>query len=278
MKKSQSWDEEEEANFPPPSHPIYQGLRDQEGRELQRPFRFDKGIGSYGRTAPSRWEGPWYDARGQRDRDRYDRDETDERESGRIMIQVILAAVLVLVVFVVFQSNHPMALRAQQIVRTVMTNQTNYTALTDWISSHLDSRLAVPATSGSATSIEAVSYVTPLNEFKELKSFDAVNYPAILLQSGPAAEVRAVTKGQVKTFDKNDKYGIYVVIDHGGSIGQTLYGNLESVAVKPGDWVYTGQTIGKTAKTASSNLYFAYFVKDKPIDPQEILLRAGQKQ
>ncbi|MFC4767912.1 peptidoglycan DD-metalloendopeptidase family protein [Effusibacillus consociatus] len=278
MKRTPSWDEQD-SNFPPPSHPVFQGIREQEEKNgNQRPdfgsYRsMERRYGMAGRSNYSRWDGPWSSKRGYKEHDEY-----EEHESGRIVAQVIGAAVLVLVTYVAFQSSHPLAERAQHVVRTVMTKETDITALSNWMASHLgNANLAIPtSTAGSNTTIEDITYEPPLKDFKVTTPYDAEKHPAVILQTTSAADVKAVTKGQVKEFDKNDKYGIYVIVDH-GSAGQTLYGHLESGSVKPGDWVYTGQTIGKTAKKEPSDLYFARFIKNKPVNPQDILTQAGKK-
>lgn len=275
MKQPPVWDDQD-SNFPPPSHPIFQGPRESEerhatGRLYSGAYRpVERRWPLPGRSLPSRWDGPWSLHRNYKQYDEY-----EENESNRIVAQVIGAAVLVLVTYAIFQSSHPVAQRAQQAVRTVMTQETDFSAVSSWMAAHFgDVRLAVPAlTNGSKSPAEEASYAEPLADYKVEKGFDPDNHPAVTLRTAPGSEVRTVAKGQVQTFDKNDRYGIYVIVDHGGSLGQTLYGHLDAVTVRPGDWLYTGQTIGKTGNREPSDLYFAHFVKNKPVDPRDLLTR-----
>jgi hypothetical protein len=276
VKKFQFGDESD-SSFPPASHPVFQGIREQEEKNgyARSPFGSfkagDRRSGTPARPSFSRWDGPWSSDRGHKDFDEM------EKESGRIVAQVIGAAVLVLVTYVSFHSSLPLAERAQNVVKTVMTNETDLSALSNWMAAHLgDSKLLPVSAGGSKTKIEDVVYVAPLTDYKVSTQYDPQKHPALVLQTSAGAEVKAVAKGEVKTVDKNDKYGIHVIVDH-GSAGQTLYGHLEAASVKPGDWLYTGQTIGKTGKKEPSDLYFARFVNNQPADPQEILTQAGKK-
>ncbi|WP_018131540.1 M23 family metallopeptidase [Effusibacillus pohliae] len=276
MKQSPSWDEQE-TQFPPPSHPVFQNLREQDERTGYRrpsfsPYRFaGRRWGTPDRPRFSRWDGPWSDRA-------YREYELEETESNRIVGQVIGAAVLVLVTYVSFHSSHPLAERFQQIAKTVMTQETDFSALSNWMAAHLgDARLALPVSvPGAKTVGEDLNYVAPLASFKLISGFDASKQPGVILQTAAGSEVKTVAKGKVKAYDKNEQYGIYVIVDHGDAAGETLYGHLESVSVKPGDWLYTGQVIGTTGKKDPSDLYFAHFVKNKPVDPQDILARVGR--
>jgi murein DD-endopeptidase MepM/ murein hydrolase activator NlpD len=66
-------------------------------------------------------------------------------------------------------------------------------------------------------------------------------------------------------------YGNAVVIDHGYGI-QTIYGHLSSIAVKEGQKVARGDTIGKTGETGlagGDHLHFCTLLKGLPVNPLE---------
>lgn len=282
MKQS-SWNEQE-SHFPPPSHPIFQGVRDREEQQgIYRPPTFP--LRSFNerrwsnRTRSSRWDGSWGGYRGYQEDDEF-----EGGESNRIVAQVVGAALLVLLVYAIFQSSNPYALRAQQLVQNVMMKDSDFSAVTSWLQTHVgNGKLTIPVLSnstdatGTNATIEDQTFVDPVTDYKVMSEFDAAKHPAMSLQTKAEAVVKTVTKGQVQTVDKNDKYGVYVIVVHGGSVGQTLYGHLESVAVKPGDWLYTGQTIGKVANKDEADLYFAYIKPDnKFADPRELLKRVAR--
>jgi murein DD-endopeptidase MepM/ murein hydrolase activator NlpD len=66
-------------------------------------------------------------------------------------------------------------------------------------------------------------------------------------------------------------YGNCVIIDHGLGV-QTLYGHMSSLAVKEGDQVEKGQTIGRSGMTglaAGDHLHFTVLVGGAPVNPVE---------
>jgi murein DD-endopeptidase MepM/ murein hydrolase activator NlpD len=287
MKQS-SWDEQD-SHFPPSSHPVFQGIREQEERTFYRPpATRSRSSGDWrriNREGFSRWEGSWGGYRGYPDDD-----EVDNGENSRIVAQVIGSALLVLLIYVTFNSTHPYAQRAQQVVQNVVLKESDFSAVTAWLQTHLgNGNLTFPVTAngsnaidsdatGADTSIEDQTFVDPLTDYKVTAEFDAAKHPAMSLQTKAGAEVQTVTKGKVKSVDKNDKYGVYVIVEHSGTVGQTLYGHLASVAVKPGDWLYTGQTVGKVAGNENADLFFAYIKSDSKFsDPREILKRVPRE-
>ncbi|HVM69466.1 MAG TPA: M23 family metallopeptidase [Gaiellaceae bacterium] len=64
-------------------------------------------------------------------------------------------------------------------------------------------------------------------------------------------------------------YGLTVLVDVGGGY-EMLYAHFSSVAVKPGEWVDTGELLGKAGCTGSctgTHLHFELRKDGKPIDP-----------
>ncbi len=69
---------------------------------------------------------------------------------------------------------------------------------------------------------------------------------------GPqGAPMRASADGFVVLADERGGYGLTVVIDHGSQLA-TLYGHMSSFAVRPGDFVRRGDTIGTVGSTGLS--------------------------
>lgn len=87
------------------------------------------------------------------------------------------------------------------------------------------------------------------------------------------ANIVAAAGGQVLAVDYDSTYGNYVLIDHGGKLS-TFYGNLSEVAVKEGDTLSVGQTIGQagsTGKSTGAHLHFEIRQDNKAIDPSAFL-------
>jgi murein DD-endopeptidase MepM/ murein hydrolase activator NlpD len=91
------------------------------------------------------------------------------------------------------------------------------------------------------------------------------------LASVKRAEVTASNAGAVVLARYFGIYGNAVVVDHGYGL-MTLYAHLSSFAVKPGDSVRRGQTLGRTGDTGlagGDHLHFTVLVAGLPVNPAE---------
>jgi septal ring factor EnvC (AmiA/AmiB activator) len=97
----------------------------------------------------------------------------------------------------------------------------------------------------------------------------------IEIDAGAGAVVQAVYEGRVRYADWFQNYGLVVILDHGGDYF-TIYGHLESIAVRPGDWVdASGRlgTVGETGSLAGPSLYFEVRDGTEALNPQSWLRR-----
>jgi len=91
----------------------------------------------------------------------------------------------------------------------------------------------------------------------------------------PAPEgtsVFAVQDGNVDWNREKGDYGLCVVLNHGGN--RTLYAHLSGIAVRNGEKVKAGQTIGFVGSTGLStgpHLHFSVYVNGQPCNPEEWL-------
>ena len=118
-------------------------------------------------------------------------------------------------------------------------------------------------------SMEALSYNQTTRDWRVHSGID------IAAEEG--TPVLASADGQVQTVYSDDTLGTTVVIRHTGGY-TTQYSNLsEDVAVKVGDAVSMGQTIGTVGATAlvetamGPHLHFAVTWQDEAMDPAEFL-------
>jgi murein DD-endopeptidase MepM/ murein hydrolase activator NlpD len=82
--------------------------------------------------------------------------------------------------------------------------------------------------------------------------------------------VHATLAGVAQVIDDTTGYGLHIVIDHGQGL-TSLYGHLESVCVRTGEHVLTGQLIGRVGSTGNStgpHLHFEIDVNGTPENPQ----------
>ena len=96
----------------------------------------------------------------------------------------------------------------------------------------------------------------------------------IELSLAEGAPVHAVYDGTVAYADPFSGFGNLVIVDHGDRC-YTLYGNLSTAAVKKGDRVDQGSTVGLAGRNPSGNpsLYFELRIDGKPVDPLQWLKR-----
>ncbi len=126
----------------------------------------------------------------------------------------------------------------------------------------------------SGYSMEALSYNQTTRDWRVHNGVD--------LAAEEGAEVCAAADGQVYTVYEDDAMGHTVVIRHNDGY-TTKYSSLtEDIAVKAGDTVVMGQTIGYAGDTAivetalGSHVHFSVTCHDEPMDPAEFLALGSQ--
>lgn len=90
--------------------------------------------------------------------------------------------------------------------------------------------------------------------------------------------VYSSSMGIVKSVRRKGAYGKTIIIDHGNSF-TTLYGHLSGYAVKPGQWVNLGQTIGyigRTGRATGPHLHFEVRCHNVPLNPTKYLGKMGK--
>jgi len=100
-----------------------------------------------------------------------------------------------------------------------------------------------------------------------------VNNRMIFVATPAGTDVRAVFEGEVGDVDIMATYGRHVMVAHGDY--WTVYGNLSTTTVQPGDIVRAGDVIGQTGSTATdsgSGYFFGLFVENDFTDPLPWLL------
>ena len=99
----------------------------------------------------------------------------------------------------------------------------------------------------------------------DIAGYEIYGKPVIASNTGQVVRVRYYTTG----------YGYHVMIDHGGN-QWTVYAHLSGIAVKEGDWVAQGQTIGYVGSTGNStgpHLHFEIRQNGVQVDPLTIVQR-----
>lgn len=142
-------------------------------------------------------------------------------------------------------------------------------------------RRPAPATAAAAAAATADAHMAwryPLEKMRVTSFFGvyrdilATPHKGIDLGAAKGTPVRAAADGVViaaGALAENDgRYGIAVIIDHGGR--QSLYAHLDSVAVKAGERVAAGRTIGAVGETGLAtgpHLHFEVRQDGRLLDP-----------
>jgi murein DD-endopeptidase MepM/ murein hydrolase activator NlpD len=81
--------------------------------------------------------------------------------------------------------------------------------------------------------------------------------------------VYAAAAGVAQVAENPGGYGLYVTVDHGGRVA-TLYGHLDSTALRGGEYVAAGQELGRLGSSGLStgpHLHFEVRREGRPVDP-----------
>ncbi|MGD9015073.1 MAG: M23 family metallopeptidase [Candidatus Omnitrophota bacterium] len=102
-------------------------------------------------------------------------------------------------------------------------------------------------------------------------------HKGIDLYAQVGTDIRAVRFGRVKETGFHKGLGNYVELYHQDDL-VTIYGHLQQVLVREGQWVAQGRIVGKTGKTGNANnprmlshLHFEIRKDNIPIDPLGLL-------
>jgi len=97
----------------------------------------------------------------------------------------------------------------------------------------------------------------------------------IEIDAGAGNAVQAVYQGRVAFADWFQNYGLVVIVNHGDDFF-TIYGHLETMAVRRGEWVDAGVevgTVGETGSLIGPSLYFEIREGSDAVNPVQWLRR-----
>lgn len=96
-----------------------------------------------------------------------------------------------------------------------------------------------------------------------------LSWKGVLVSARPGTPVHAVSHGRVAFADWLRGFGLLMIIEHGEGY-MSLYGHSEMLFKDVGDWVDSGEVIGKVGDSGgleSSGLYFEIRHRGTPVDP-----------
>jgi len=102
-----------------------------------------------------------------------------------------------------------------------------------------------------------------------ISNFYSVLHPGIDIVASSGSPVKTPFDGIVKEKGIDEKFGLYLLIEHKGGI-ITFYGHLKEVLVRKGQWVKKGEIIGKvgsSGKSTGPHLHFEVWKEGFPVNP-----------
>jgi septal ring factor EnvC (AmiA/AmiB activator) len=106
--------------------------------------------------------------------------------------------------------------------------------------------------------------------------YDTVTlFKGIEIDAGAGTPVQSVFQGRVVFADWFQNYGLVVIVNHGNDFF-TIYGHLDAVSVRTGEWVDEGTevgTVGETGSLIGPSLYFEIREGSEAVNPAQWLRR-----
>lgn len=105
---------------------------------------------------------------------------------------------------------------------------------------------------------------------QELQQAQTGTHPGVDIAVPQHSYIRASGAGVVLEAGADSVYGLYVLIEHGNSGYQSMYGHASRLFVAPGDQIRQNEVIalsGNTGRSTAPHLHFEILQDGRPIDP-----------
>ncbi|MFD2612574.1 peptidoglycan DD-metalloendopeptidase family protein [Paenibacillus gansuensis] len=182
-----------------------------------------------------------------------------------------------------FQSDHPLAVKGQQIMDQALHQPFDYSGVQAWYHDHFaGTPVFLPLFNGmdeapavKASAPQGEHFIVPARG-TVVQAF-AATLKGIEIDAGAAQPVAAAQTGRVIYVGETPEEGWSVIIRHTDGY-QTYYRRLSTVSVETNDWVEGGEAIGKSKRAdrsgtegEGSTLYFALKHNKTFVDPTEVM-------
>ena len=203
--------------------------------------------------------------------------------------RTVAALALFALVYSAHVSNTRVGQEVSGAVRQILSTQTDFAYYTEraveYVTIHWPSAVnlpGIPVLKQVQTTItrpaDPLRYMTKPVEGQIVTQYGWQTNPApkpatwqdgIAIAAPIGTSVQAAADGRIKVVTDSAQLGKMLIIDHGKSV-ETIYGHVNEVLVKEGDFVSQGQIMAHVAKAdsaAMSVLYFELRENGKAIDP-----------
>ncbi|KAI7262208.1 hypothetical protein KC345_g9500 [Hortaea werneckii] len=192
-----------------------------------------------------------------------------------------VASVLVFgAIWGIFAAREPWALKSQDFITGVLSNDMDFTAMQVWYEEHFNGAPSfIPIFGDKEQPAEKVTAGHELSaplEGSIVRPF-ASSLKGIEIMpaddSSPGVTVKSVDTGRVLSVSKEAQGGIRITVRHTGDV-TAEYGHLSGTRLAVDDWVQSGDAVGWIQGTEDTQVPLLFFaiMKDKSyIDPAEVV-------
>lgn len=193
-------------------------------------------------------------------------------------MQLILSGILFAAIWTWFKLELPGSPEAREWLATAVSTDMDFQAIEAWYGQTFGgSPSFFPSGKNSVKTEEVSAVLKPADTVAPVKGRIVQSFSqsggGIQIAALAGSDVAAVYTGRVQQVTKG-REGMTILVQHPNRI-LTVYGNLDNAAVKPNDWVETGQKLGQLNTSGDSSneriLYFAVQQNGKTLDPAEVV-------
>jgi len=182
------------------------------------------------------------------------------------IIRLLSSIFLLIVIYLIFNLNQPIAIKVQDFIRESLTREYNFSGIYDIYKEKFAGNPAIIPTlvKKDKSEINDYAFVPPFqNPPKTYKQTEQ----GVIFELDSEEEIVAIGEGIIINIDEKNSLGNLLQIRHQNGIVAT-YAMFKEIKVEVDEWVETGQIIG----VANNKLYFSIFYNNEYLNPMEVIL------
>ncbi|MFV9510884.1 peptidoglycan DD-metalloendopeptidase family protein [Tepidibacillus sp. LV47] len=198
----------------------------------------------------------------------FDRYEENKKESKINWFKWIGSFFLVVLIFSIFQTDHPYTKVVRKWVEESVTREFNFKGVYEWYERTFSGNPAILPTFSIKQKEQGPKFLKPFTKpAKNIKSLSQ----GILVELTQPDSIVSVEQGLVVSIRQEQNLGQTIIIRHKNGI-ESIYGMLDQLQVEENDWTQPGQVIGYT----NQSLYFAIRDRSKFLNPMDVIAFESQ--
>lgn len=198
--------------------------------------------------------------------------ERQRKRRSRLAVQSMLALMLFVFTFIVFQSNTSVARDTRGFITEVMQRDFNFQGVADWYEAHLGSiPVIIPTFTRSSEPNQTDNLTTTLvfPAHGSIVEHYSEEQPFMSLSKPDTGQVTAGAEGLVAFIGEKDGWGNCIILQHAGGM-ETWYGPIATAEVELSDWVQPEEVLGRI-DPSGGHLQFAVTQGGQFVDPLDVI-------